>query len=129
MHSTWAVPATAAVAPLVGGNVFGPATAVIAVPAVMSEVPVVSTADVVQPAMLATRTISYVRFVTVPGEVGAAITTSPVFVVPAARRTANGAAVTSPGESASAEGGNEKTSRSEERRVGKECRSRWSPYH
>ena len=24
---------------------------------------------------------------------------------------------------------NEKTSRSEERRVGKECRSRWSPYH
>src|SRR3712207_9575740 len=26
-------------------------------------------------------------------------------------------------------GVNEKTSRSEERRVGKECRSRWSPYH
>ena len=24
---------------------------------------------------------------------------------------------------------NEKLSRSEERRVGKECRSRWSPYH
>ena len=24
---------------------------------------------------------------------------------------------------------NEKTTRSEERRVGKECRSRWSPYH
>ena len=26
-------------------------------------------------------------------------------------------------------GGNLKTTRSEERRVGKECRSRWSPYH
>ena len=25
--------------------------------------------------------------------------------------------------------GNIKTARSEERRVGKECRSRWSPYH
>ena len=25
--------------------------------------------------------------------------------------------------------GNEKEVRSEERRVGKECRSRWSPYH
>ena len=25
--------------------------------------------------------------------------------------------------------GNEKYDRSEERRVGKECRSRWSPYH
>ena len=29
----------------------------------------------------------------------------------------------------SAEGGDVKVMRSEERRVGKECRSRWSPYH
>src|SRR5262249_60116494 len=28
-----------------------------------------------------------------------------------------------------AQGRNNSTSRSEERRVGKECRSRWSPYH
>ena len=27
------------------------------------------------------------------------------------------------------EGAKEKGARSEERRVGKECRSRWSPYH
>ena len=27
------------------------------------------------------------------------------------------------------ENGSGKTTRSEERRVGKECRSRWSPYH
>ena len=26
-------------------------------------------------------------------------------------------------------GGDKEKSRSEERRVGKECRSRWSPYH
>ena len=26
-------------------------------------------------------------------------------------------------------GGSDKAERSEERRVGKECRSRWSPYH
>src|SRR2546422_11560365 len=33
------------------------------------------------------------------------------------------------GEAARRVGGDEQALRSEERRVGKECRSRWSPYH
>src|SRR3712207_7484069 len=34
-----------------------------------------------------------------------------------------------PAPKAGAEPGMSRTTRSEERRVGKECRSRWSPYH
>ena len=33
------------------------------------------------------------------------------------------------GETTTAAAAEETTTRSEERRVGKECRSRWSPYH
>src|SRR2546426_6689260 len=65
-----------------------------------------------------------------PGDVIVAVDGQPVDNTPQLQQRV---AFEKPGETVEVtvlrQGGEKKTVRSEERRVGKECRSRWSPYH
>ena len=57
------------------------------------------------------------------------INDSPVIVATAGEALKTAAAVVLTKDGAKLSEAGKKATRSEERRVGKECRSRWSPYH